>query len=114
MFPESFVEIWVNRVSKPGDVVLDPFCGRGTTPFQALLMGRNALACDINPVAYCITRAKTCAPMASRVRCRITELEKHFDPKCWEQLRSQLPEFFRHAYHARTLRQLLYLRSNLK
>jgi hypothetical protein len=113
MFPETFVETWVNRLSKPGDTILDPFCGRGTTPFQALLMGRQAVACDINPVAYCITRAKTNAPSPSIVRRRITQLEKGFDGTKWEAPRRGMPEFFHVAYHRATLRQLLYLRSVL-
>ncbi len=114
MFPEAFVEKWLDRLSKPNDVVLDPFCGRGTAPFQALLMNRNALACDINPVAYCVTRAKTNAPPARAARRRITELEKQFEARHWEPRRRALPEFFHHAYHPKTLRQLLYLRSILR
>src|SRR2546425_560742 len=84
MFPETFVEKWVDRLTKRGDVVLDPFCGRGTAPFQALLMERNAVGCDINPVAYCVTSAKTNAPRASAVRRRITQLEKQFNARNWE------------------------------
>ena len=75
MFPEGFAEKWINELTGPGDLVVDPFCGRGTTPFQALLMGRNALAGDINPVAYCLTAAKTRGPSLSTVRRRIGELE---------------------------------------
>ena len=59
MFPERFAETWISRLTKPGDRVLDPFCGRGTTPFQSVLMGREAIACDINPVASCVSKAKT-------------------------------------------------------
>jgi site-specific DNA-methyltransferase (adenine-specific) len=87
MFPETFVEKWVSQLAKPGEIVLDLFCGRGTTPFQALLMERRALACDINPVAYCVTKAKTNAPQASSVRKRITDLEKAFDYRSWETQR---------------------------
>jgi hypothetical protein len=114
MFPETFVERWVGELSKPGEVVLDPFCGRGTTPFQALLMGRKAFASDINPVAYCVTKAKTNVPKAKAVRRRITELEKGFDHKTWEGQRRKMPEFFHHAYTRGTLRQLLYLRASLR
>lgn len=113
MFPETFAEKWIDELARPDDVVLDPFCGRGTAPFQALLMGRGALACDINPVAFCVTRAKTNAPAARLVRRRITELEKRFDPRAWEGQRRRMPEFFQHAYSRQTLRQLLYLRSSL-
>jgi hypothetical protein len=113
MFPEAFVERWVGELSKPGDIVLDPFCGRGTTPFQALLMDRRAVASDINPVAYCITKAKTNAPAAKAVRRRITELERGFHHRAWEGQRRTLPEFFQVAYARATVRQLLYLRHAL-
>jgi hypothetical protein len=113
MFPETFVETWIDRLTKRGTVVLDPFCGRGTTPFQALLMGRRAVASDINPVAYCITKAKTNAPAAKTVRRRVTELEKEYSPRSWEPHRRRMPEFFHHAYAKETLRQLLYLREHL-
>ncbi len=114
MFPESFVETWLERVSKPGDYVLDPFCGRGTTPFQALLMGRKAIACDVNPVAYCVTRAKTNIPSLAAVKRRITVLERQFQQGEWEKERRALPKFFKAAYAASTLRQILYLRQKLE
>ena len=80
MFPETFAERWIERLTKPGEVVADIFCGRGTTPFQALLMGRQAIGCDVNPVAFCITKAKTTAPKYSSARRRIRQLEREFDP----------------------------------
>ena len=76
MFPESFAEEWIGRLTKPGEMVVDPFAGRGTAPFQALLMGRNAIAGDTNPVAYCISRAKLQAPRAIAVTRRLTSLER--------------------------------------
>jgi hypothetical protein len=111
MFPESFAEHWIGRLSAPGDVILDPFCGRGTTPFQALLMGRRAMGNDINPVAYCVSRAKTRAPARHVVLRRITRLESMFDSKA--QL-PKLPPFFRHAFHHATLRQIMFLRERLR
>lgn len=114
MFPESFAEKWIDRLSKPHQLILDPFCGRGTAPFQALLMERRAIGCDINPVAYCITKAKTNAPRLADVRRRITLLERGFNPHDWETARRRLPVFFQHAYSPVTLRQVLYLRSRLR
>ena len=114
MFPESFVETWLERLSKPGDYVLDPFCGRGTTPFQALLMDRRAIASDLNPVAYCVARAKTDVPAIASIRRRITLLERKFEPSNWEKQRRALPTFFRVAYSPATLRQILFLKSKLR
>lgn len=111
MFPETFVEKWVDLLSSPGDTVVDPFCGRGTTPFQALLQGREALACDINPVAYCVTRAKSNAPQLASVLRRLSVLESSYSPQTNDV---PLPEFFRVAYHRRTLGQITYLRHTLR
>lgn len=41
------------------DIVLDPFCGSGTVPLEAMLSGRRVYFADANPMALLITRAKT-------------------------------------------------------
>jgi DNA modification methylase len=53
MFPEDFVARQLFAYTRRGDVVFDPFCGRGTTIFESLLNGRRAAGVDINPVAAC-------------------------------------------------------------
>lgn len=45
--------------SKPGDTVLDPFCGTGTVFLEANLAGRNAVGADANPLAQKIATVKT-------------------------------------------------------
>jgi DNA modification methylase len=35
--------------SNPGDVVLDPFAGSGTTGVEALKLGRRFIGCEISP-----------------------------------------------------------------
>ena len=46
-------------LSKPGDTVLDPFCGSGTVLLESMLAGRNGLGADANPLARLITSVKT-------------------------------------------------------
>jgi hypothetical protein len=114
MFPETFAARWIERLTNAGDVLLDPFCGRGTLPLQALLMKRRAVGCDVNPVAYCVTRAKTNAPTLAAARRRITLLEDSFESDAWEAPRRAMPTFFLVAYRPEVLRQLLYLRAQLR
>jgi hypothetical protein len=114
MFPESFAQTWIDRLTKPNDIVLDPFAGRGTTAFQALLMGRRAVSCDVNDVAYCLTRAKTDAPSLSALKRRITILQRRFDSAGKQGEELEQPEFFLHAFSVQTLKQLLFLRASLK
>lgn len=114
MFPESFAETWIDRLSRRGDVVLDPFSGRGTTAFQSQLMGRRAVACDTNDVAYCVTKAKTQPPTFASLGRRLAILSRDFDRGLWARRASAMPEFFQVAYHRKTLAQLLYLRASLR
>jgi len=118
MFPEAFVEKWVSRLTEPGDLVADPFSGRGTSAFQALLDGRRALACDVNPVAFTLTKAKTNAPSRRSVLIRIDELERQYGSSVqripWSgPAIAPNSEFFKLAFSAATLRQLLFLRAAL-
>jgi len=116
MFPESFVEEQLKRFTSAGDLVFDPFSGRGTTLLQALLMDRKAAASDINPVAYVISSAKGNVPTAQAVATRISELEDDFEMNraLWRVQRRRLPGFFGRAFHYETLEQVLYLRTMLQ
>lgn len=77
-------------------------------------MGRRAIGCDTNPVAYCVSRAKTNAPSQGRLLSRINELEIGYRRSFVESEAAELPTFFRCAYHPETLHQLVYLRRSLQ
>lgn len=57
-FKAQLPEFFISRLTKPDDVVLDPFMGRGTTPVQAALMGRQAFGNDVNPLSVLLTRPR--------------------------------------------------------
>lgn len=116
MFPESFVRRHVQRYAKEGEWVFDPFCGRGTTILEALLLGRNAAGSDINPVAFCVSLAKAQRPSLDLVKRRVAQLEKasrQTDQNKLEMSRRVLPRFFKRAFYHSTLRELLFLRATL-
>jgi DNA modification methylase len=48
-FPEKLIEPCILAGSKPGDLVLDPFCGSGTTGAVALRHQRNFVGVELNP-----------------------------------------------------------------
>jgi hypothetical protein len=116
MFPETFVREQLEQYTKAGDLVLDPFSGRGTTVLESLLRGRQAIAVDINPVAYCVSAAKANPPRLHTVRNELRRLEaacKAASKSDLEEQRQALPPFFRRAFHADTLREILFLRNEL-
>lgn len=49
---------FIDHMSKPGDLVLDPFIGGGTTAEACELLGRRHLSFDINPIALATTQAR--------------------------------------------------------
>ncbi len=62
-YPAKFIPQLARRVieeySDKGEIILDPFCGSGTTLLEARLVGRHAIGVDLNPVAYYVSRVKT-------------------------------------------------------
>lgn len=48
-FPPALIEPCILAGSRPGDIVLDPFMGSGTTAAVALQQGRQYLGCELNP-----------------------------------------------------------------
>lgn len=116
MFPEDFARKQIEAFTKEGDYVLDPFCGRGTTLLQALLMRRNAAALDVNPVAYCVSAAKAKVPSLDSVFLVLKELKRDYQAlsfRALEEERRSLPTFFGRAFHVETLREILFLRQVL-
>jgi DNA modification methylase len=62
-FPSEIVESVLERYSKPGDSVFDPFCGSGTTLVASLAHKRRVIGSDIDILAGMLSDLK-CAPLA--------------------------------------------------
>jgi DNA modification methylase len=58
-FSPSFVRAVLKELTKPDDVVLDPYMGGGTTVVEALALGRKVIGSDLNSLAVFVARAKT-------------------------------------------------------
>jgi DNA modification methylase len=48
-YPPALIEPCILAGSRPGDLVLDPFMGSGTTAQVAQDLGRKAIGCELNP-----------------------------------------------------------------
>jgi len=55
----AVARLLIQELSRPGDTVLDPFMGGGTTIVEALAHGRKAVGLDINAIAHLLTVART-------------------------------------------------------
>lgn len=57
-FPVELPKWFVKLFTQPGDLVLDPFVGSGTTALAALQLGRNYVGIDISPDYVEIARTR--------------------------------------------------------
>lgn len=73
-FPAALAHAFIARYSRPGDAVVDPFSGRGTTPLQACADGRLGIGNDRNPLAHLLTAAKVAPATEAEVLTRTTAL----------------------------------------
>jgi len=59
-FSPVFARACIEHLSDPGDTVLDPYMGGGTTVVESLLTGRRAIGSDLNELAVFIASVLTC------------------------------------------------------
>lgn len=107
----SFAHFLIKYVSKKGETILDPFCGIGTIPTEAALMGRPAIGNDLNPYAICISNAKK--DNKKKLKDLIKYIE-NIDIKRDEIDLSVIPDWIREYYNQDTLKEILYTVDFLK
>jgi site-specific DNA-methyltransferase (adenine-specific) len=141
-FPAALAHAFIARYSRPGDVVLDPFSGRGTAPLQACAEARIGVGNDLNPFAHLLTASKVspASPAEALTRLAALRLAWHAQAGGWVELAERVgrrpghpgsrvpaggsggdaddrteavPDEVALAFHPRTLAQLLFVRSSL-
>ena len=105
-FKPQLVDFFVERLTHPGDLVYDPFMGRGTTVVESALLDRAVAGCDVNPLSRTLVKPRLTPPTLSEVRERLTSLDLGDDG----DYRDDLTVF----YHPDTLRDICGLRSYLR
>lgn len=108
MFPLEYPTRILKKLKSESPVVMDPFCGRGTSLFAARKFGIDAWGVDSSPVAVAIARAK----LASCKNDEVIELAQKLLSTARD---TQLPttDFFKWAYHKDTLSQVCKIRNGL-
>ena len=115
MFPPNLPYYFIRNFSKKGDLVFDPFSGRGTTAFEACRMGRIGVGNDLNPLAVCLTKSKTNIPKKYNINKRLQKLKEDFVAKhITDKQINDISDDIKMLYEEyQTLPQLLYLKNHL-
>jgi hypothetical protein len=101
-FKPQLPRFFIERLTDSGDMVYDPFMGRGTTPLEAALLGRLPFGNDVNPLSAIITRPRLNAPALEEIHKRLAKisLEKS----------QEWPEDLLVFYHPETLKEIIALK----
>jgi len=106
-----FAHFLIKYVTRPGETVLDPFCGIGTIPLESSLCGRNSVGVDLNPYAITIAESKT------EHKLRLEELIHYVEnmeiTSKGVSLR-KIPNWVKEYYNAKTLKEILFTLKKLK
>jgi hypothetical protein len=98
--PRFFIDI----LTRPGDLVYDPFSGRGTTVIEAGLCGRTVVANDANPLSRVMTEPRFFIPEPAAVEKRLRAI-----PQLADGADIDLSMF----YHPDTEKEIVSLRNYL-
>ena len=104
-FKPQLPRFFIERLTRPGELVYDPFMGRGTTILEAALLGRVPFGCDINPLSETFVRPRLNPPELSAVSARLREIDF--------SISGEWPEELLVFYHPDTLKEICALKNYL-
>lgn len=121
MYPLNFPLSVLEEYAVGDSLVVDPFCGRGTTSLAARLRGLPTVGVDTNPLAVVVTQAKLSDVTAAELRTAFEELIRRLDSSeeyrvAKEQVDVLIAkhEFWRLAFSVKTLTKLMHMRRMLQ
>ncbi len=104
-FKPQLARFFIERLTRPGERVYDPFMGRGTTVLEAALMDRRATGCDVNPLSPLLVGPRLAPPSLAQIAARLETLDLSRDyPR---------PDDLLVFYHPDTLRAIAALKHEL-
>ena len=105
-FKPQLPRFFIKLLSRDGDLVYDPFSGRGTTVMEAALLGRGVIANDINPLSRILAMPRLAVPPFTAVQQRLSQIP----PDGNAESETDLSMFF----HPDTEAEILSLRNYLQ
>lgn len=103
-FKPQLPRFFIDLLTRKGDIVYDPFSGRGTTVIEAGLAGRDVIANDANPLSRIMTEPRFFPPALSAVEKRLDTI-----PRTGATAEIDLSMF----YHPDTEKEIASLRTYL-
>ena len=116
-FPPALPRLFIEHLTQPGEPVLDPMMGSGTTLLEAARLGRFPLGADIDPLALRLVQAKWVYPHPEsfhEAAVRTLALARQITPETlaalWEDMDAPTQAFIEYWFLPQTQQELLALR----
>lgn len=110
----SLAATLVSLFSIENGIVLDPFSGCGTVPFEAALQGRNSIGSDVSPLASMLTAAKIRPPGEAEVFSIFDEISRRIESFRNSVNITEMEPEIREFYHEKTAGEILIARAYLR
>jgi hypothetical protein len=114
-FPPQLAEALIRRHCPAGGLVLDPFCGSGTTLVEAVGLGRDAVGCDVSAFNALLTREKTrtheAAAVAAGLAATLARAETLIEAGA---VSAEIPPYLAEWYGEDARRELLAYRAAIE
>ena len=104
-FKPQLPRFFIERLTAPGDLVHDPFMGRGTTLLEAALLGRVPCGSDVSPLSLVLVRPRLRPPTLEQIHARLAGI--NFNNS------DEAPEDLLVFFHPETLREIAALKKYL-
>lgn len=73
-FKAQLPGFFIQALTKPGDIIYDPFNGRGTTSVEAALQKRRVIGNDINPLSRILAEPRLAPPTIKQIEARLKKI----------------------------------------
>jgi DNA modification methylase len=120
-FIPQLVEVFLKKYFKPGQMILDPFVGSGTTLIEANILNMPSIGIELSEFSYLIAKVKTQKYNIELVEKEILDIlnkTKEFSQKIQKNQRAlfdnwdfEPSEYFKTWYHPRAIKEIYFYKS---
>ena len=120
-FIPQLVEVFLKKFFKPGQMILDPFLGSGTTLIEANLLNMPSIGVELSEFGYLISKVKTQKYDIELLEKEILDIlnkTKAFSKRIqlnqkalFEEWNFEPTEYFKTWYHPRAIKEIYFYRS---
>lgn len=119
-YPPQLPQLLLKSFSKKEDIILDPFCGSGTTNVEAKLNGLNSIGIDVNPLACLLSEVKSTVLEENQFNDikKFVEVLKNdlYNFSMGEKIETQIKDFdsINHWFQENVIIELSYLLNSIE